>query len=410
MPLTTRSAPSEIRLSGLCFIREWTRLTLTFQLHQSLALPAPPTDRSCSFTSTPLPWDKEVFGHSTHVAAIIAGEADPAAMPQAAIQAAADRGDDSYHPRSSAGHQRDGPSLKAADPQGSRRQRRCRRNGPHSGYQVHPTVQRLRPAPGRTWRQYLSELSRSRQLVFLRADAALYRDQPPRQIWRGCGRGGGKLWPYHYLPQPLSTSEAVRRRPFRTPLGDLTQLGAIGYDDEVDSQAVRGPRLGRAGDGYQRSSSANHARRPLRDVAAEDIENQIDPADIFQGVVIEVDELLRAEVDSRLTAASAPGADDVRASLTCELGRHRTDYAGRTVHEDALPRTKAAMLEQPLPRGQARHHEGRAHREVNVARQRREVACLDGYILRQRAVASPVREAEHPLSHRQPRRSIAEGR
>src|SRR5499426_4141795 len=193
------------------------------------------------------------------------------------------------------------------------------------------------------------------------------------------------------------------------PLDDLTQLGAIGYDDEIDSQAARGPRLGRAGNGHQRSSGANHARRPLRDVAAEDIENQIDPADIFQGVVIQVDELLRAEVESRLTAASAPGADDVRAGLTCELARHRTDYAGRTVHEDALPRLKAAVLEQPLPRGQARHHEGRTHGEVNVARQRCEVACLDGYILRQRAVASPVREAEHPLSHRQPRRSIAEG-
>src|SRR5215470_11776315 len=65
------------------------------------------------------------------------------------------------------------------------------------------------------------------------------------------------------------------------PLDELTQLGPIGYDDEVDSQAARGPRLGRAGNGHQRSSGANHARRPLRDVAAEDIENQIDPADIF---------------------------------------------------------------------------------------------------------------------------------
>src|SRR5499427_1470649 len=193
------------------------------------------------------------------------------------------------------------------------------------------------------------------------------------------------------------------------PPDDLTQLGALGYDDEVDSQAARGPRLGRAGNGHQRSSGANHARRPLRDVAAEDIEHQIDPADIFQGVVIEVDELLCAEVESRLTAGSAPGADDVRAGLTCELGRHRTDYAGRAVHEDALPRTKAAVLEQPLPRSQARHHEGRTHGEVNVARQRCEVACLDGYILRQRAVASPVREAEHTLSHRQPRGAIAEG-
>src|SRR5215472_10708073 len=141
------------------------------------------------------------------------------------------------------------------------------------------------------------------------------------------------------------------------PLDELTQLGAIGYDDEVDSKTARGPRLGRAGNGHQRSSGANHARRTLRDVAAEDIENQIDLANIFQGVVLEVDELLCAEVERRLTAGSAPGADDVRAGLTCDLGRHRTDYAGRTVHEDALPRTKAAVLEQPLPRGQPRHHQ-----------------------------------------------------
>src|SRR5215467_1685503 len=75
------------------------------------------------------------------------------------------------------------------------------------------------------------------------------------------------------------------------PLDDLTQLGAIGYDDEVNSQAASRPRLGRAGDGNERSSSANHARRPLRNLTAEDIENQIDFADVFQGVLIEVDEL-----------------------------------------------------------------------------------------------------------------------
>src|SRR5437870_9672228 len=157
----------------------------------------------------------------------------------------------------------------------------------------------------------------------------------------------------------VESREVADVRPQSTiphPLDDLTQLGAIGYDDEVDSQAARGPRLGRAGDGHQRSSGANHARRPLPDVAAEDIENQINLADVFQCVVIEVDELLRAEVESRLTGVSAPGANDVRADVTCELARHRTDYAGRTVHEDALPRAKAAMLEQPLPRGQPRHH------------------------------------------------------
>src|SRR6185312_4027762 len=190
--------------------------------------------------------------------------------------------------------------------------------------------------------------------------------------WLGRVEGGDGLVEGRYVAdvRPQST--------IPDPLDELTQLGAIGHDDEVDSQAARGPRLGRPGDGHQRSSCANHARRLLRNVAAEDIEHQIDPADIFQGVVIEVDELLGAEVESRLTSGGAPCADDVRAGLTRELGRHRTDHAGRAMHEDALPRTKAAVLEQPLPRGQARHHEGRTHGEVNVARQRCEVACLDG--------------------------------
>src|SRR5206468_8333331 len=38
------------------------------------------------------------------------------------------------------------------------------------------------------------------------------------------------------------------------PLDDLTQLGTIGLDDEVDCQAVGGPRLGRPYDGHQGSS------------------------------------------------------------------------------------------------------------------------------------------------------------
>jgi len=106
------------------------------------------------------------------------------------------------------------------------------------------------------------------------------------------------------------------------PLDELTQLGVIGYNDEVNSQAARGPRLGRAGDGHQRSSGANEARRALRDLAAEDIENQIDLADVFECVIIKVDELLRAEVESRLMGVSAPRADNIRASLACELARH----------------------------------------------------------------------------------------
>src|SRR5215470_5445822 len=75
------------------------------------------------------------------------------------------------------------------------------------------------------------------------------------------------------------------------PLDDLTQLGTIGLDNEVDRQAVGGPCLARPDDGHQRSSGSNQGRGPLPDVAADEIDHQIDAADVFQSVDLEVDEL-----------------------------------------------------------------------------------------------------------------------
>src|SRR5205823_8690284 len=114
------------------------------------------------------------------------------------------------------------------------------------------------------------------------------------------------------------------------PLDDLTQLGTIGLYNEVDRQAVGGSRLGRADDGHQCSSGSNHACGPLLDVPTDDVEYQVDAADIFQRVVLKVDELGRAEVECRLTVGGASGADDVGAELTCELRHHRPDCAGRS--------------------------------------------------------------------------------
>src|SRR5205823_6733003 len=149
-------------------------------------------------------------------------------------------------------------------------------------------------------------------------------------------------------------------------LNDLAQLGAIGFDDEVDRQAVGGPCLDRSDDGHERSSGSNQARGPLPDVAADEIEHEIDSADVFQDLVVEVDELVRAEVERLLTIGGASGADDVGARQSCELRHHRPDCAGRAVRDDALPCPKAAVLEQSLPRSQARDRQARAHREVDV--------------------------------------------
>src|SRR6266576_3381756 len=103
-------------------------------------------------------------------------------------------------------------------------------------------------------------------------------------------------------------------------------LGRIeGRDGIVEGQAVYRPRLGRAGDGHQCSSGPDHACGPPLDVSADDVEYQVDAADVFQRVVLKVDELHRAEVERLLTVDGASGADDIGAELTCELRHHRSD-------------------------------------------------------------------------------------
>src|SRR5216117_1412697 len=160
------------------------------------------------------------------------------------------------------------------------------------------------------------------------------------------------------------------------PLDDLTQLGTIGLDNEVDRKAINGPRLRRPDDGHQCTSGSNQPRGPLPDVAADDIEDQIDAADVFQRAAVKVNKLLRAEVERLLTVGGASSADHVGAGQSGELRHHRPDCAGRAMRDHALPRPKAAVLEQSLPRSEARDWQARAHCEVNVVFQSRDIPLL----------------------------------
>lgn len=62
--------------------------------------------------------------------------------------------------------------------------------------------------------------------------------------------------------------------------------------------------------------------------------------------VLEVDELVRAEVECLLAVGDPSGADDVGADFTCQLGDHRADCPGCAVGEDSLAGLEAAVLEQ----------------------------------------------------------------
>jgi len=74
--------------------------------------------------------------------------------------------------------------------------------------------------------------------------------------------------------------------------------------------------------------------------------------------------------------------------------------------DEPLACLKLAMLEEPLPCGEARDRQARAHREVDITWQGGEVASLHCYIFRQGAVAMPIGEAKYALAHRQARCAV----
>jgi hypothetical protein len=158
------------------------------------------------------------------------------------------------------------------------------------------------------------------------------------------------------------------------PLDDLSQLGAIGLDDKVNREAVGRPCLDGPGDGDERAAGPNRADGSFLDVAADDVEHQIDAADCFQIVVLEIHELVCAEVERLLAVGGASGPDDPGAGLSRELRHDRPDRARSAVRDHGLPRLQAAVLEESLPRGEPGDRQARGRREADVTRQRRQVA------------------------------------
>ena len=104
-------------------------------------------------------------------------------------------------------------------------------------------------------------------------------------------------------------------------LDDLPQLNAIGFNNEINDQRVVALCLQRADDGHDRSSGPDQTRRALADIATDEIEHQVDFTDILQRLIIEIDELMCAEVECLLTVGGTSSADNVSSSLSCEL-RH----------------------------------------------------------------------------------------
>src|SRR3954454_17842321 len=65
-------------------------------------------------------------------------------------------------------------------------------------------------------------------------------------------------------------------------VGEGSELGEIGFDNEEDSPPVAGLGLRRFGDGDERSAGAHQCGRAVQDVAADHVEHQVDFPYVFQ--------------------------------------------------------------------------------------------------------------------------------
>ena len=86
-----------------------------FSTFDNLTLPAPLTDKSQSFKAG-LPWDHDAYGHGTHVAGIICGQAKDEPVPVAAIQAEASSGRSVVSSAECSRHSRNGAKGETANP------------------------------------------------------------------------------------------------------------------------------------------------------------------------------------------------------------------------------------------------------------------------------------------------------
>ena len=184
------------------------------------------------------------------------------------------------------------------------------------------------------------------------------------------------------------------------PLGQVRELGAIGFDDEED----RPPVLGRTSGGAAMVTSVP----PARTSAAE--RSRISPP--ITSNTTSTSPTSSSRSACRSTKASAPrpsarvpvggpaGADHAGARLARELHRDRSDTARRAVDQDGLAGREAPVVEQALPCGQPGDRQRGGHGVVDVGRQRSEVARLHRDVLGQRARCGSSRSGRTPAGRR----------
>jgi hypothetical protein len=133
------------------------------------------------------------------------------------------------------------------------------------------------------------------------------------------------------------------------PLGELGELGAIGFDHEEDRPPVLGLDRGRFDRGDERAAGAYERDRTPQDVAADHVEDHIGFTGVLQAVGLQIHKLLDAETEGTDSVAGPTRSDHPRTGLTGELHSDRADAARGPVDERGLPGAQVRVDEQGLP-------------------------------------------------------------
>jgi hypothetical protein len=99
---------------------------------------------------------------------------------------------------------------------------------------------------------------------------------------------------------------------------------------------------------------------------------------------------------------AAPGPDHLGAGPAGQLDRHRADRAARAVDDHRLPLGQLPVVEQALPRRQARPRYRRGVHVVHGPRLPGHVTGFDGDVLSGRPVTELVGQPEHLIADAEP--------
>ena len=192
-----------------------------------------------------------------------------------------------------------------------------------------------------------------------------------------------------------------RISPARTRRARSTRRSRSGSTTKKIGAAVIRLDRRRAVDRHERAAGSDQGGRAIADLATEDVEHEINLADVLEAVVFQIDEAIDADLSSCCSLRRAAGADHVRAGRPRELDGQRADTARRAVDEHGLTGAQLPVFEETLPSREPGDRERRGDGVVDVRRQRGEVACLHRRVLGEGSVAAPVRQSEDPLTDRQ---------